>query len=324
MIRLPYVRLAAAVGSKALHGNGPLDVFDRQAKRRQKNRASLAHNASTYDYIKDEVACRLVERMRDVSRAFEFGLDLGCGRGHVAKHVDQYDLQQLIQCDLAEESVVASHVSQCVSTMRLHVDEEFLPFKNNMFDVVVSSLSLHWVNDLPSCLRQICDVLKEDGCFIGSMFATDTLFELRSSILLAEQEREGGIGQHVSPLTSMQDMGGLLTQCGFTLTTIDIDDIIVNYPNMFELMNDLKGMGESNAAWRRRSYLHRETLLAAAAIYQQMYGNEDGTIPGTFRILFVIGWKPSQTQAQPIARGSATVSLRELTDTMNDTGQTPY
>jgi NADH dehydrogenase [ubiquinone] 1 alpha subcomplex assembly factor 5 len=154
------------------------------------------------------------------------------------------------------------------------------------------------------------------------MFATDTLFELRSSLLLAEQEREGGIGQHISPLTSMQDMGGLLTQSGFTLTTIDIDDIIVNYPSMFELMKDLKAMGESNAAWRRRSYLHRETLLAAAAIYQQMYGNEDGSIPATFRILFVIGWKPSQIQAQPAARGSATASLKDLKDLMNDAEQT--
>lgn len=306
------VRLAAALGSTAVLGNGAIDVFDRQTKRTQKNRASLAEDSATYDYLRDEVAYRIVDRMRDVSKSFEFGLDLGCGHGHVAKHVDRYDLQQLIQCDLAEHSLLASRVSESIATFRVHVDEEFLPFKDNVFDVVVSSLSLHWVNDLPAALRQIRTVLKEDGCFIGSMYATDTLFELRSSLLLAEQEREGGIGQHVSPFTSMRDMGGLLAQCGFTLTTIDSDDIIVNYPSMFELMNDLRRMGESNAARSRRNYIPRETLLAASAIYKTMYGNEDGTVPATFRVLFVIGWKPSKSQAQPAVRGSSTVSLGDL------------
>jgi hypothetical protein len=33
--------------------------------------------------------------------------------------------------------------------------------------------------------------LKKDGAFIGSMFAGDTLYELRVSLQLAEQERKG-------------------------------------------------------------------------------------------------------------------------------------
>ena len=38
---------------------------------------------------------------------------------------------------------------------RLQVDEEYLPFPPNTFDLVVSSLALHWVNDLPGCLSQV-------------------------------------------------------------------------------------------------------------------------------------------------------------------------
>jgi NADH dehydrogenase [ubiquinone] 1 alpha subcomplex assembly factor 5 len=43
-----------------------------------------------------------------------------------------------------------------VKTKRLIVDEEYLPFPPNHFDVVLSSLSLHWVNDLPSTFQQVC------------------------------------------------------------------------------------------------------------------------------------------------------------------------
>lgn len=48
-------------------------------------------------------------------------------------------------------------------------------------------------------------------------------------------------------------------------------------------------MAENNAAINRSLHLHRDTQLAAAAIYQQLYGKEDPetgktTVPATFRV----------------------------------------
>lgn len=43
----------------------------------------------------------------------------------------------------------------------LAVDEEFLPFKKSHFDLIMSSLSLHWVNDLPSTFVQVCVPLSQ-------------------------------------------------------------------------------------------------------------------------------------------------------------------
>lgn len=42
-------------------------------------------------------------------------------------------------------------------------------------------------------------------------------------------------------------MSNLLGRAGFTLLTVDIDEVKVAYPSMWELMEDLKDMGESNA-----------------------------------------------------------------------------
>ena len=50
----------------------------------------------------------------------------------------------------------------------------------------------------------------------------------------------------------------------------DVDEVTVHYPSIFELMYDLKGMGESSADWRRKLYLRRDTLAASAAIYSGM------------------------------------------------------
>lgn len=147
-------------------------------------------------------------------------------------------------------------------------DEEHLPFSPASFDLIVSNLSLHWINDLPGAMTQARDVLKPDGVFLASMFGGNTLKELRVAFQLAEQEREGGISPHISPSAHVADCGSLLQAAGFALPTVDVDTITVSYPDALVLMEHLQGMGESSAILTRRPYVSRETFLAAAAIYQ--------------------------------------------------------
>lgn len=114
-------------------------------------------------------------------------------------------------------------------------------FESGSMDLIISCLSLHWVNDLPNAFKKILESLKEDGVFLASVFGGDTLYELRSSFQLAELERRGGLSPHISPFTEVRDIGNLLTRAGFCMLTIDTDEIVVNYPSIFELMWDLKG-----------------------------------------------------------------------------------
>lgn len=48
-------------------------------------------------------------------------------------------------------------------------------------------------------------------------------------------------------------------------------------------MRDLQNMGENNAIATKNRYLSRETLMAASAIYKEMYG-EEGFVPATFQV----------------------------------------
>ncbi|KAM3931356.1 arginine-hydroxylase NDUFAF5, mitochondrial [Leptodactylus fuscus] len=300
------VRWAATSRTESL-----FNVFDRSMKRRQKNWAASQANVQQYDYLREEIGDRVADRVFDVARTFPFALDIGCGRGHVARHLTKETVERLVQADMSEKALKNCAASE-IPTVNVIADEEFLPFKENTFDLVVSSLSLHWVNDLPRAFQEIFRVLKNDGVFIGAMFGGETLYELRCSLQLAEIEREGGFSPHVSPFTAVNDLGNLMGRAGFNMLTVDTDEIQVHYPGMFELMKDLQAMGESNCAWNRRGLLHRDSMLAAAAIYQEMYGEEDGSIPATFQIYCMIGWKPHESQAKPAKRGSATMSFGEL------------
>ena len=193
-------------------------------------------------------------------------------------------------------------------------DLESLPYEPNTFDAVFSSLSIHWINNLPSLLAQVNQILKPDCPFIAAMFGGDTLFELRTSLQLADLERRGGVSPHVSPLADVRDVGGLLNKAGFKLLTVDVEDIVVEYPDTFALTKDLQAMGENNAILHRElGPISRDVLLANEAIYRELHKEEGSRgLPATFRLIYMIGWKEGKGQSKPLKRGTGEVNLTDV------------
>lgn len=162
-------------------------------------------------------------------------------------------------------------------------------------------------------LSQINRVLKPDSPFLAAMVGGDSLFELRTSLQLADLALRGGVSTHVSPLADVRDIGGLLTKAGFKMLTVDVDDIIVDYPNMFALMADLQAMGESNAALTREpAGLRRDVMAAADAIYRELHAEGGERIPATFRIIYMIGWTVGENQPEPLERGTGQLNIKDI------------
>ena len=326
-------------------GAPTLEVFNQRVKLLQKERAaSNVEESRKVDYLRDEVAQRLTDRLLDINRQFPHVLDLGANSCNIARALSNPQPPPTVDSDSGIEietpptpkvplEARVSHLT-CAETSptMLHRDEsglespisityehltslEALPFASNTFDAVISSLSLHWVNDLPSLLSSINNILKPDAPFIAAMFGGDSLFELRTSLQLADLERLGGVSPHVSPMADVRDIGGLLTRAGFKLLTVDVDDIIVEYPDTFALMVDIQAMGEGNAILRNMGGpISRDVLLANEAIYRQLHGEEGqmDRIPATYRVIYMIGWKEGAGQEKPLERGSGQVNLKDI------------
>lgn len=315
-------------------------VFDRNLKCRQREASILAPDSDNYDYLRKEVAERMVDRLDDITRSFPVAMDLSCHKGHIMKSLLQREslsspgdcaggIKTLVLCDTTQAALDAIPLHLVdespfeLQTHVLKVDEENLPFEENSYDLVFCSLGLHWVNDIPATLRQIKLMLKPDGVFIGCLLGGNTLHELKRSFYLAELDRKGGVSNHVSPMVKPSDIAGLLQGAGFTLPTIDVDNIQIGYPNAFTLMEHLQGMGENNAAIHRHYNVGTETMLAMAAIYQHEYGQSDGSdssktiIPATFQVIYMIGWSPDSSQPEPLKRGCGQKSLKEELEKSN-------
>ncbi len=286
--------------------NDAMQVFDRRAVRRHRDRA--AAGLSDYDFLFHQANEIILDRLDDIRREFPRVLDLGCRTGGLAEALrSRAGVEMVVQSDLSQAMVSQTDGLGLVS------DEEFSPFAPETFDLVVSCLNLHWVNDLPGALIQIRQSLKPDGLFLAALFGGETLTELRQALLEAEVETMGGAGPRISPMTDIRDAGGLLQRAGFALPVADTQTLTVSYGSALKLMHDLRGMGESHAAVsRRKTFTRRDTLARTAAIYEERFAGEDGRLPATFEIIMLTGWAPSPDQPQPLARGSGQVSLGDV------------
>lgn len=255
----------------------------------------------------------MVFRLEGIMRRFPLAVDLSARTGAFAQALAASDAREkvdlLIETDLSAPMLARGGA-------RVIADEERLPFKSGSLDLVVSSLSLHWTNDLIGALVQARLALKPDGLFIGAFFGGATLTELRQSLLSAEAELSNGASMRVSPFAEPSDAGGLLQRAGFALPVADVDRVTVRYAHPAELLRDLRAMGETNVLLERsRTPLTRRVLGRALELYADAFTEADGRVRATFEIITVTGWSPHESQQKPLPRGSAKMRLADALGT---------
>ena len=285
-------------------------VFDRAAVRRNRTRAARA--LATHDFLWRESARRIAERLDEVRRHFPLALELGAHGAVLAEEVaGRGAIETLVACDMAPAMAAAARAPA------LAADEERLPFAPHCFDLALSNLSLHWVNDLPGTLIQINRALRPDGLLIAAVLGGATLAELREVLMEAELAATGGVRPRVSPFADARALAGLLQRAGFALPVVDGDTIEVRYRDALALMRDLRLMGEANAhAERPRGFTPRAVLLDAAARYASRFADADGRVAARFEIITLTAWAPAASQPKPLRPGSAARRLADALGTV--------
>jgi NADH dehydrogenase [ubiquinone] 1 alpha subcomplex assembly factor 5 len=287
-------------------------IFDRNAVRAHRERAALLPRDSRF--LRDEIQARLADRLNDVKPRFDLALDLGGGDGGLAGLIAATG-RRLRIVTLDPSRRFAGRLAGAVVG-----EEEALPFAPGSFDLVVSTLGLHWTNDLPGALWQICRVLRPDGLMLAALFGGETLWELREALTLAEIEISSGAAPRVSPFADLRETGALLQRAGFALPVVDGEVLTVTYPDAFALMRELRALGETNALRHRgRGFTRRAVLLRAAQIYRDRFGDAAGRIPASFQIITLTGWAPAASQPRPLRPGSAKTRLADALGTVEHT-----
>ncbi|EGG20147.1 hypothetical protein DFA_07267 [Cavenderia fasciculata] len=321
-----------------------MTVFDTQLKNQHKSNITRIQDPQSYDYLFNEVGYRLADRILDIkdvklNKVLDFGSRNGSLLPHlntIKQQIDQHnqfkrqqqqnnnnqvdnnnnnedDSMEITMVDSSRDMLYRDEQLDSNYSLLVNSMEDPLPLEKGSYDLVISNLSLHWINDLPGVFSHLHQLLKPNGIILASMLGEETLTELKDALYLAEIEREGGFSAHVSPFAKLSDAGNLLSRAKFNLPTIDTEVLKIKYSNMFTLMKDLQNMGENNAVLKRRLWTSKDTFLAASSIYSALHGNkEDGTVNATFQVIYLIGWSPHQSQPKPLPRGSAKKHLSEI------------
>jgi SAM-dependent methyltransferase len=263
-----------------------MHVFDRRAVRLHRDRAAATvHRAA--DVLRD-AAERLLDRLDDTTRSFTQALDVG-GRGVVAPLLRARGIAT-ISCDLSPRMAALNGGPAVVA------DEEFLPFAPDSFDLVVASLSLHWVNDLPGALIQLRQALRPEGLLLASIPALGTLAELRATMTETEAALRGGASPRVSPFPDLRDCAGLLQRAGFVLPVADIEPVRLLYTDPLRLLRDLRDAGETNAVTLRDRRTPPRALIPAALA---ALPRRQDRVEVTLRMAILTGWAPGRREAEP-------------------------
>jgi SAM-dependent methyltransferase len=293
--------------------SGPPRLFDRALHRKRLDRAAAGFGGA--DFLQRRAAADLVERleviMRDFPRAVDLSARNGAFRDALAISPAAERVGLLVEADLSGAMLAGR------GGPRLVLDEERLPFAAESLDLIVSTLGLHWTNDVVGALVQIRRALKPDGLFLGAFLGGSTLTELRQALTEAESELLGGAGSRVSPFADSRDAASLLQRAGFALPVADVDRVNVSYEHPLRLMADLRQMGETNVlADRHPRALTRALIARAGEIYAERFAGPDGRVPATFEIVTLTGWAPHASQQQPLKPGSAKMRLADALGTV--------
>ena len=228
-------------------------IYNRHILTMHRDRA--ARDLFKHDFLFNTSAEDIVDRVMFYNKDYENVLDLGCRTGHFSRYaLGKINFNNLYQTDISKEML------RKVSGIRVNCDEENLPFADKTFDLVVSNLNLHWINDMIGTLTQIKEALRPGGLFVSTFIGGKSLKTLREFLIKIELEAGIKVGFHASPMITGDAMVRLAQMTGFTGVVVDSQLIQVNYSSPLSAMKELQKMGESNCMQDKVQYFGKKNL----------------------------------------------------------------
>lgn len=186
-------------------------------------------------------------------------LDLGSGTSFVAKEF--FKSFPKTKYDFYEADLSLAMLNSWVSRPKenfftIQADIENLPFRAKSFDLIISSFSLQWLENLPKIFLQISSLLKPNGIFAFCVPTFESLFELRESSL------KSGCDFYFSNLPKNSDLNSALAKCGFKEKFTTTEIVKQEFKNAVEALKSLKVIGANyqNHQSKNKNFIFKKKL----------------------------------------------------------------
>ena len=167
-------------------------------------------------------------------------LDLGCGFGDHAEKLSKKGTKKIIGIDISKKLIKLAKEKKLKNCEFFVADmSKKLKFKNNFFDVVFSSLAIHYIKNLSKLFKEVNRILKKGGFFLFSTGHPIFNQVNQSPVHLIGVERSNKkrkiFGNYFKEALVKQDLGslGIIKLYNYTLQTL----IQTALKNNFELID---------------------------------------------------------------------------------------
>jgi malonyl-CoA O-methyltransferase len=211
-------------------------------------------------------------------------LDIGVGTAYLTKKIKRDSSRSAIYgLDLALGMLYEAR-KRMPKIRLIQADANSLPFADESFDLVVSNLTYQWVSDLSCAFSEAKRVLKNKGSFYFTVFAKNTLKELKESVLeVCDKELDSDYN-----LPDRQNIEKALIDAGFKNIKKKSKIYKYYYSNLSELLIWLKTIG-ANRYWSASFYkgLSARCFIEGLTKYYEEKFKDNSKILATFEVLFV-------------------------------------
>lgn len=96
-------------------------------------------------------------------------LDIGCGYGNFTKLISDMGPEKVVGIDVSEKMINLAKAKYSNKNITYNVmPAEKIDFNSNSFDVVISNLMLHYIEDISTLFAKINTILSKDGYLVFS------------------------------------------------------------------------------------------------------------------------------------------------------------
>jgi malonyl-CoA O-methyltransferase len=276
---------------------------DRTQVRRHFGRAARSYER--HDALQREVQETLFGRLDFYLEQPSLVVDVGAGPGRGAAQLKKrWPKARVIALDAALPMLreAKRHSAWLKPFQRVCADATALPLPDHSVDVLHSNLCFQWIDDLAALFGECVRVLRPGGMLAFSTFGPDTLKELRAAWAAADGQ------PHVSRFLDMHDVGDAMINAGLRDPVLDVDRYTLTYSTPRKLLEELRGLGATNAdAARARGLTRKSRYRAMLGAYEAM--RTDGRIPATWEVVTAHAWGPPPGQSRRLPGGGEVASF---------------
>lgn len=224
----------------------------------------------------------LAERLREMKYPFQKCLLLGSARPFLKQALaNHFPNLKITRCDMIKPYDLAYH--DCLAGK--------FGDKDN-YDLIISSLFLHGLNDLPCLLTALRPRLQSEGMLLANFIGGYSFVRLREAIVRAETEISGGVSPRIAPMIDVPEAAQLIQYSGYQHPLAERDRLKLNFDSFTSLLGAIRQSGEANVLnARQKSFTTRSLFEGAHKHYRNLGGaDSQGNYSLELELITISGW----------------------------------